>query len=81
MAISGLLEHIIFALHEKGIKYEMSVLGAKQGLQEQIILKCEDIFIYIEKHPQRLTYHLGSGGKSKRQVSKKEILEKIKKIP
>jgi len=79
MAISGILEHILFALYEKGIEYEISVLGPQQGLQEQIIIKYKDTYIYIEKHPQRLTYHLASGDNPKKQASKKRILAFINK--
>ena len=79
--VSGILEHIIFTLREKNIKYEMKIHGKENGLQEQIIIGFTDVFIYIKKHPQRVTYYIAEKGKKERQISKKQLLKKIKEYP
>ena len=82
--ISGVLEHIIFALDEKGITYTQNKLGEENGFQRQIILKInynkEKIFIYIIKNEKRLAYYIQEPSIPKVSISKIELLEKIKNL-
>jgi hypothetical protein len=82
--ITGVLEHIIFALEEKSIDYTMNKLGEQNGFQRQIILKInynkEQIFIYIIKYERRLAYYIQEPGIPKTNISKIKLLEKIKNL-
>ncbi len=79
--ITGVLEHIIFELKEKKIKYELKELGMENGFQEQqIILKIKEkeLFVYIVKHDKKVTYAISVKGKKRKSISKITLLEKIK---
>jgi len=82
--ITGVLEHIIFALEEKSINYTMNKLGEQNGFQRQIILKInynkEQIFIYIIKHERRFAYYIQEPDIPKTSISKIKLLEKIKNL-
>lgn len=76
--ISGVLEHIIFVLEEKNISYTLKTLGRENGFPPQIIVRFENVFIYIMKHQKRITYYIAEGNQKKRSISKNKLLKTIK---
>ncbi len=79
--VTGVLEHVIFELKKKKIKYELKELGMENGFPEQqIILRIEEkeLFVYIVKHEKKVTYSISEKGQKRKNVSKLTLLEKIK---
>ena len=78
--VTGVLEHVIFELKEKKIKYELNELGKENGYPEQIILKIKEkeLFVYIIKHEKKVTYYISEKGQKRTSISKLTLLEKIK---
>ncbi len=75
--ISGVLEHIIFALRERNIPYTLKTLGKENGFPEQIIVRFGDVFVFIMKNKNRITYYLAEEHQKKRSISKDELLKRI----
>ena len=80
--VSGVLEHLIFELRNKDIRYEIKEMGKENGYPEQIIVKIKEkeLFVYIIKHKRKITYSISEGGQEMKSISRPDLLEKVKRL-
>ncbi len=79
--LEGILEHIIFLLEEKSIKYELNVIGLKNGFDKNcIIIKFNGSFIHIVKRLERVSYKYGIMGERMSRISKESLIELVQKL-
>ena len=78
--ISGVLEHIIFALREREVPYTLKTLGKENGFPEQIIVRFGDVFVFIMKNKKRITYYLAEEKQKRRSISKEELLRRVTEL-
>jgi len=80
-SVAGILEHAIFLLQEKGIPFELKILGEENGFPKQrIMVRFEDRFLYIVRNSQRVSYYLAEKGEKKHVISKEEFMTILKTL-
>jgi hypothetical protein len=80
--ILGVLEHLIFKLNEKQIKFELKILNPPEMKDPTILLQLEqDRYIYIIQKKERVSYYLRKARNKKRKsISKGYLLKYIETL-
>lgn len=80
--VFGVLEHLLFLLHEKNLQYTLEVLEppAMEDITILLTIKKHN-FIYIIKKKKRISYYLKTKSEEKRNtISKSSLIEFIKEF-